>query len=177
MFNQIKNSWHKFLIWIGVKKPIPPEKPIHMAFAIMGFRDLRDITYNNNLILPSERKGKMIPNKDPAIGYKGQVLPNAFQPDAKLKYSYINKETKAVRYFDEPQTSEEWMQLSDHNPYHFKFDYTIEELEMMKEERDNGDIIVKLDHAKKYYQPEELFDEAIQEIMKLRELIKGDKND
>ena len=148
-----------------------------MAFAIMGLRDLRDITYNNNLILPSERKGKMIPNIDPAIGYKGQGLPNAFQPDAKLKYSYINKETKAVRYFDEPQTSEEWMQLSDHNPYHFKFDYTIEELEMMKEERDNGDIIVKLDHAKKYYQPEELFDEAIQEIMKLRELIKGDQND
>jgi hypothetical protein len=169
MFSQIKNSWHKFLIWIGVRKPIPPEKPIHMAFAIMGFKDLRDITYNNNLILPSERKGKMIPNKDPAIGYKGQGLPNAFQPDAKLKYTYINEEKRTVRYFDNPQTLDGFVILDHYDPQYF---YNIEKLEAEKKERDNGDIIDRLNYAKDCYQPTELFDEAIQEIMKLRDLVK-----
>ena len=170
-----KRAWNKFLIWIGFKKP---EQPIDMSFVIMGYRDLKEtMRSGNNKILLSDAKNKLIPNKYPDIGYKGQILPNHWQPNSKLKYSYINKETKVVRYFDEFQISDEWMPLFDYNPFNLKFDYSITELEKMKEDRDNGDIIDRLNYAKDCYQPKELFDEAIQEIKKLRELIKGNQND
>ena len=179
MINYMKSAWHKLLTWFGIRKPVAPEQPIDMSFVIMGLSDLREAArYKGSKILPFDGHGKMIPNKDPDIGYKGQILPHPLQPDAKIKYAYINEKTESIRYFDKPQDLSKdlygWMPLHHYDPQYF---CTVEQLNALKEERDKKDILARLEHAKKHYQPAELFDEAIQEIKKVRDLVKGNQND
>ena len=164
----IKKLWSRFLVWVGLRKKPIEETPIDRSFVIMGLGDLRkDWCETGNKILPSDNKNRMFPNKDHS--YIGQTIPNPWQPEAKLKHSYYNTKTFAVRYFDDPPKEPEWILSTDYNPFHFKFDYTIDELKSMKEERDKSDILVRLEWAKSYHQNVEVLEAAIKEIKLLRQ--------
>ena len=133
-----------------------------MSFVIMDMQGLKNNGSDTNVKIP--------PNSNEG-GYVGQPLPNQWNPNAKIKYHYIDQNGRS-RYYNYANWDFNLKRYDSEFLNSMEEEFSINKLIELQLKRDSADILIRLQILKDQYSPYypigTTLNDAIVEITELR---------